>query len=56
MLNKNDVICIKDAQDYITKPGLKNNLTYIKFNFAKLFNYISYRKCTTTEYNINNFN
>jgi len=30
MLNKNDATSIKKAQDYITKHGLKNNLTYIK--------------------------
>ncbi|KAL4090568.1 hypothetical protein QTP88_025374 [Uroleucon formosanum] len=33
---KNDAVSIKDAQDNIIKPGLENNLTYIKSNFAKL--------------------
>ncbi|XP_025198504.1 uncharacterized protein LOC112603549 [Melanaphis sacchari] len=36
MLDRNDAVSIKDAQDNIIKPGLKNNLTYIKSNFAKL--------------------
>lgn len=36
MLDRNDAVSIKDAQDYIIKPGLENNLTYIKSNFVKL--------------------
>lgn len=29
MLDKNEAISIRDAQHYIVKPGLENNLTYI---------------------------
>lgn len=36
MLDKNEAISIRDAQHYIVKPGLENNLTYIKSNFIKL--------------------
>jgi len=36
MLDKNEAISIRDAQHYIVKPGLENNLTYIKSNFVKL--------------------
>lgn len=36
MLDKNEAIGIRDAQNYIVKPDLKNNLTYIKSNFVKL--------------------
>lgn len=36
MLDRDDAVSIKDAQDNIIKPGLENNLTYIKSNFAKL--------------------
>jgi hypothetical protein len=34
MLDRNFTVSIKDAQDNIIKPGLENNLTYIKSNFA----------------------
>jgi hypothetical protein len=30
MLDKNEAISIRDAQHYIVKLGLENNLTYIK--------------------------
>jgi len=36
MLDRNEAVSIKDAQDYIIRPGLENNLTYIKSNFVKL--------------------
>ncbi|KAL4132025.1 hypothetical protein QTP88_009246 [Uroleucon formosanum] len=36
MLDKDEAISIRDAQHYIVKPGLENNLTYIKSNFVKL--------------------
>jgi len=36
MLDKNEAISIRDAQHYIVKPSLENNLTYIKSNFVKL--------------------
>lgn len=34
MPDRNDAVSIKDAQDNIIKPGLENNLTYIKSNFG----------------------
>lgn len=36
MLDRNDAISTKYSQDYTIKPGLENNLTYIKSNVAKL--------------------
>jgi hypothetical protein len=40
MLDRNDTVSIKDVQDNIIKPGIENNLTYMKSNFVKLISSI----------------
>lgn len=53
MLNRNDGVCIKNAQNYIKKPEIENNLTYINSHWQI---YHSYWKIITAKYTIIGFN